>query len=511
MLRQFYKNWPFFVKLRLFLGLILLILIFLFLLFKVVPGGEIIYTRDYDSWFKTGKGFIYGFTPAERVDLKSGTLPRLVGDPIYFSVFTPRTFDQAKLVIVYQNHLSSSTPIVEAGVLVDKLVWRYELKPIQNKILDNLRFKWSRLEDSSTENSQPIVPLLILQAEKNYTNSKDFKNDLKTGKLTNCPGGIFNCLAIYNYSLNTDYQIPNYQPARPLIIDTPLRGALQFYVYLNNEALRLDFELVDLNQAKDPDPITAILYAGDKIIASETLEDSQQLDTSGKLRSGKLSLNKSNLPTGVYKVEIKASDDIVVKKIASSLDRLSFINKVWPVTTAKPVTLYTDANYLQVKAYDPASLQTIKFGGQDFALNEAYEQFTFETKANLAVKEIKISRDDLILETSGVFSFSSSSLFNPNLKKIDRYFSPDTDASYVVASYESPRTIQIPGGALKGQEFKVSSVEFDLKTAYRENGRYSFMISVPGLKIAGDNKNYLEIKEIRLELRGRTLWQKIFQ
>lgn len=511
MLRQFCKNWPFFVKLRLFLGLVLLILVFLFLFLKIVPSGEIVYTRDYDSWFKTGKGFINGFTPAERVDLKSGTLPRLIGDPIYFSVFTPRTFDQAKLTIVYHNHLSSSTPLVEAGILVDKLVWRYELKPIQNKILDNLRFKWLRLEDSNSGNNQSSTPLLILQAEKNYSNPEEFKDDLKIGKLKNCPGGIFNCLAIYNYSLNTDYQISNYQPARPLVINTPLRGALQFYVYLNNEPLRLDFELVDLNQAKDPDPVTVILYSADKIIASENLADSKQLDTSGKIRSGKLSLHKNNLPIGVYKVELKASDDIVVKKITSSLDHLSFINKIWPVTTAKPLTLYTDANYLQVKAYDPASLQTIKFGGQDFAVTEAYEQFTFETSANSAVKEIKLNRDDLILETNGVFSFASSSLFNPNLKKIDRYFSADTDARYIVAGYEPPRSFRVSDRALSDQEFKVASVKFDLKTAYRENGRYNFMISVPGLKVDDNSRNYLEIKEIKLELKGRTLWQKIFQ
>lgn len=511
MLKQFYKNWPFFVKLRLFLGLILLILILLFLFLKVVPGGKIIYTRDYDSWFKTGKGFIYGFTPAERVDLKSGELPRLIGDPIYFSVFTPRTFDQAKLVIIYQNHLSSSTPLVEAGVLVDKLVWRYELKPIQNKTLDNLRFKWLRLEDRRAENSGQTAPLLILQAEKNYLRSEDFQKDLKSGKLKNCPGGIFNCLAIYNYSLKPDYQISNYQSARPLTIDIPLRGALQFYVYLNNEPLRLDFELVDLNQAKDPDPITLILYSGDKIIASETLADSPELDTSGKLRSGKLSLSKNNLPTGVYKIELKASDDIVVKKITSSLDRLSFINKIWPVTAAKPVVLYTDANYLQVKAFDPASRQTIKFSGQDFSVAEAYEQFTFETKVKQAIKEIKLAKDNLILETNGVFSFASSSLFNPNLKKVDRYFSPDTEARYLIAAYEPPRSQKIDSGPLAEQEFKVASVNFDLRNAYREKGRYSFMISIPGLKTSSEQKNYLEIKEIRLELKGRTLWQKIFQ
>jgi len=470
--------------------LIFLVVIFLFL--KVVPGGQITYTRDYDSWFKSGKGFIYGFTPAERVDLKSGQRPRLVGDPIYFSVFTPRTFDQASVTVKYRDRLKSGTPLIEAGVLVDKLVWNYDLKPLENKLLDQLKFKWNRLEDGAR---------VILQSEKNYHSLAAFENDLAKGQLKNCPGGPQTCLVVYNYQLDLQYRLPNYQSGFSLSIDKPLRGAQQFYIYLNNEPWRLSLELVDLNQNKDQDPVVVILSEANRIISSQTIPDDQAQPASGTLERKSLILEEAKLPAGVYRVEIKANEDIVIKKIVSSTNKLVFVNKLWPVSTNQDLTFYTNENYLQVKVLSPASLQTIRFGAEDFLAAEINNQYTFKTNSNALLKEIKLTKDEVILENGGVFALTPDSFFNPQLTKLDRFFTPNGGTQYLIANYQTPRG---------DENLKTAVADFNLRGVYREKGKYSFMISVPGLRADDGQEDYLEIKEISIKLKGRTLWQKIF-
>lgn len=493
MFKTFLTKRPFLFKFRLFLGFILVIFILFFLYLKIVPFGHINYSRDYTSLFHSGKGFIYGFTPAERLDLKNGEAPKMIGDPIYFSLFTPRTFSKAKLIIVYRDNLDLDTPIIEAGVLTDNIVWRYDLKPIDNKALDYLMLRWHKSEDNG---------YLFLQKNLNYSNLVDWERDLAKGQVKNCINGLENCLAVYNFSPSYDYQIVNYQPAVPLILDKPLRGPHQFYIYLKNEPLRLDFSLVDLNQDLKPAPAEIILSSGGKIIATQKLADANLYPGSGQVEERQISLSENNLPAGVYKVEVKIISDMVIKKIVSSVDHLSFINKIWPVSNNGGLTVYTDSDYLQAKAFTPASLQTINFAGRNFKINAAYKQFDFKTESNIKAKEIKLNKDDIILENNGVFSWSAASLFNPTLPKVDRFFSVNNSFEYIIADYKKPSEFE---------GVKTASAEFDLKGAYRENGKYSFIISVPGLKTENGSNDNLEIYQIKIELDGRTLWQKIWQ
>ena len=486
------KKWSLVFRLRFIFSLCLLIFVLLFLYLKIVPFGRIAYERDYSDWLRSGKGFIYGLTPSERTDLISGELPKLIGDPIYFSLFTPRTFDKVKIIIEYRDHLSADLPIIEAGVLTDKIVWNYDLKPLENKNIDYLRTKWS---ETSKEG------VILLQKEKKYSSVQELENDLQQGNLIDCPQGIQNCLAVYNYPFSPSLKIGgnNIVTNEPLlIINQPLRGAHQFFFSLSSSILKLKFDFVDLNQDKDLDPIEINLYSGDQLLGTWSKDD---INTAGELEEKEIEFNRTDLKPGIYKIELKISNDIVIKKIESSASQISFINKIWPVSSAGNLALYTDASYLQVKAFSPASLQPLKFGGKEFIVDEAYKQFYFPLLSTEKVKEISFKKDDLILENNGVFAWSRNSLINPSLTKVDRFFEMNPDIKYLIAGYTSP--------VLKN-DFKVASVELNLKGAYRENGKYSLMISVPGLKEGNGGDNYLEIKNIRVELKGRTLWQKIF-
>ena len=483
---------PFLFKFRLlWFGAILLIAV-VFLYLKVVPGGQIEYRRDYDSRLRSGQGFIYNFTPAERVDEETGPWPRLVGDPVYFSLFTPRTFSEAELTIVYRDHLTERTPVIEAGVLADNLVWRYDLKPLDNKILDSLADSWNEAIDGS---------LHLFQQKRNFNQVGDFLTALKTGVVPDCPSGPTSCLAVYNYNPEFAFRPRDLEQSVPKTVDVPLRGAHAMFLYANGEPFRLEGLFVDLNLDKASDPIQIILSREGKEISRAELSDDNKAGASGVSEEKKLVLDAGTLPPGLYKIDIRISDDVVIKSLRSSSDRFVFAGKLWPVSYGRPLTAYTDAAYLQAKAFGPASVQDLYFDGRKYSLVEPYKQFDFSGDSGNQVKEIKLAQDDVILENGGVFSFSRRNIFDPMLKKVDRFFRLDQAPPYILADYQAP--------AEREDGLKEAKASFSLVGVYREKGKYNFMISIPGLKTDDGSDDYIEIKEIRVKLRGRSLWQKL--
>lgn len=478
------------LKLRLaWIGLIVFIVI-VFLMLKIVPGGDIKYEKDYSRQFHFGQGFIYNLTPQERVDEDSNHLPRIIGDPVYFSVFTPRPFSKAKLKVSYYRSLGQETPIIEAGVLADEVVWRYDLKPIENRLVDNLKSSWNVLSEDP----------LILQSDNYYQDKSEFLADLGNNSLKACPkNGLLDCLAVYNYDLNVDSKFLFAQREKPLTINIPLRGAHSLFLYTSQSNLSVNIDFVDLNLDKKEDPITLILSQGEKVIATSKLEDENDIQI-GLEEIKNLDIFANNISEGVYKLEIKISDDVVIKKIESSTNRLVFSRRLWPVSWNENIEVYTDKNYLFLKALGPASEHDFKFGSENFSLDESYLKKEYNLNNSEEINKIELEKDDIILENSGVFSFSKNNLFNPQIKRIDSYFQPTNNIKYIIANYNSPQ--KKDGGLL------VQTAEFNMTGVYREKGKYNFAFSIPHLE--QEENGYLDIEKIEIEFSGRTLWQKLF-
>jgi hypothetical protein len=369
-------------------------------------------------------------------------------------------------------------------------------------------------------------------------------------------------IAVYNYNLVIPFSWSNYSPLnspgfssgpsssnRPIVASTvgsagspalswpSLRGAYEFYSYINNGLLSFNFDFFNLHENSQPDTIIVNVYdpAGQQIF-SQSLADQGQIQ---------ISLDK--LTVGAYKVEVKASDNIITRKLVLADSRISFINKVWLVNGAN---LWTDSAKIKVKNVNPATRGNIVFAGQFFNIDQTYKQFVLTAAhpvidgtaasqvAGGAVKnqaasqaaenqlvdsvkpsiyKISIGRGDYIIEADGVFSLAADSLFNPSFPKV----STDLDLNnidYIIANYQPP----LPGG-----EYQIATAEFSLSNAYREFGKNTFMISIPGLTTsavessqgitpaANDNlvpvgsAAGMEIKNIKIELQGKSLWNKV--
>ncbi|MCX6797805.1 MAG: hypothetical protein NTX66_01115 [Candidatus Falkowbacteria bacterium] len=484
------------VKIRLILSLILLAALSSLILARLVPSGRIFYNRDFSrSWqFFGGQGFIGQFSPAERIDFKTSDYVKLIADPVYFSVFTPRFFTRARLIITYQDYLASSTPIVEAGVLMDKIVWQYQMKPVVNKILDNLN--WPTLTEGGLtlyERQKPVADLAY------FIQRAGERSDL----------------ALYNYSLLRPYYLDNYSPAKSTrIMAAGLRGPYQFYTYLDGEDFNLTFWFQDLNQNYDlkGDGVTVLVsdYKGQNILTRRVRDDGIIADTGQLSAQSVLAFVIKDLPRGVYKVEVKANDDIVTRKIITSQTKLTFINKLWLVDeTVAAFDLYTNVNNLKATAFGPGGEQILAYNREPLSVDAPYQQFykrvDFAGPDHLYL--INLKPRNLIVENNGLFAFNQAAFINPDFKKVDSNWEADDSINYILSAYQSPTVL--------GPD-KIAVLDFDLSNAYRENHKYSLMISIPGLyannqarQLAGLAPAYLEIKEIRLELEGKSLGDKL--
>ena len=473
------------VKFRIILFLLLFTSVCFFFYKAVVPSGKIIYVNN----FEKENYFLGKLSPSERLSVSDKKIENIIiANPVYFNLYTPRTFDKAILKYRYKN--LSKIPLIETGVLVDKNAWRYDLRPVENMLIDQLSLVWNKIiEGDKMFLSRPET--LGGSASTSYSRIKDF--------ISNPPS--HNEIAAYNYNLNLNYFLEDYQSDEFIIQNIPaVRGDYQFFVYLKNEDLDLNFIFYDLNKNKDPDDFDIRLYFNDELIDFRHIKDDGNTGDNGEFSEENIFQFKlANLPEGAYKIEVKANNDIITKAIKSRHKKMAFIHKFELFNAGnQDIRLYTDSNSIQATTIFPESLQDIKVNKNNLHVNETYKQFEILTEHSTS-SEILLQKDGLILSGDGVFAFNPASLINPKIKKADYNLDVNkAGINYIIAKYKAPE---------KSDGWSIAEVEIDLTQSYRENDKSSFIISVLALKREDKKELYFDLIEI--ELNGRSLFDKI--
>ena len=445
--------------------------IFLVAIWFVLAGVALTGQVAYETDFFEPHYHLSPLTPAERafwVSDGQGQYYELRGEPVYFSLRTLRRFDQARLTLVLEDLDSAS--VVEAGVLYDQTIWRYDMRPLVNSDLDKLSRLWEAKQSGD---------ILFLQKERKYQSFEDFLSAL--------PGRAET--AVYYYDLPESFTPAiTYNPCQETVsVPWPIRGAFQIYAYINNEDLDFSFSGRDLNENQDTDDIRLIVYYQQAVIQDKILADAGLDGQSGSVRSWTEQLLLAGLPAGVYKIEIKANDDIITDRMATKQKLFSFDRRL-RIAGAEDIRLFTDSARVAAVTSNPASLGTIKVGDNILELSETYRQF--EALTGTATAEISFPRGDIILSGDGVFSLSADQLVNPRWRRLGR----DLDLSeirYIIAHYQTP---PVREGRTRAQAV------FDLRGAYRENGEYGFIISLPGFK---ETDRPIRLRSLKVELTGR--------
>jgi hypothetical protein len=462
-------------KIRTILWSLFVCILAFFFYHKIVPNGQISYFSD----FSKKDYFISDITPADRIQAKKDNESlEIIGEPVYFTLHAPRKFKQAILNLNFQ---ANNIEELQAGVLNDKTIWRYDLKPVYNRTIENLSNEWSAINENG---------LMLLEKDKNYKSLDQFLKNLPDKKE----------IAVYNYSLPNDYRVANYSATTtkityPLI----LRGSYEFYVYIKNEPLDFYFDFATLNKNKDEDNIQINIYHGDDSIGSYQLKDDKISSDNGEVEGlNCFTLDKEQLAEGVYKIEVKANNDVITRKITTSQSKLSFINKIWIFGNINQVDLVTDSPYLSVETTNPSSLQEINFGTKKIKLNKTYSLVS--EQGQIGIEKIKFSKNDILLAGHGVFALSSDELINPSFTDLSTVTDPEKQGiKFILAKYNPVKKI---GDHLE------AAVRFDLSGAYQENNKYSFILSSPGLNNTANNNN-VELISAKMQLSGEHIGQLI--
>jgi len=460
----------------------------------IVLDGKIEYIYD----FSKPNFYISELKPEDRVESVECTVragfqrecsQRITGDPVYFSVKPSRRFEKAVVSVKFRMPESQTVKqpnVIELGILKDNLLKRYELKPLDNRILDSISSEWKTLRQGDT---------ILLQREMAYPDINSFLDNLPDPRE----------IAAYNFVLKPRYLLAGYGPGNGNhAIPYHLRGAFQIYTYIKDENLDFNFEFSDLNRDTVHEKIDITVYYLDEPIFSRRIDgDINDTDNGAVSDLGKTEIKIPGLPEGAYKLEIRTNDDIMTRKLATKQNKFVFSDKLWFSGSAENPRpggagkIYTDSKIIHFNTTNPASLQTISVNGSELRISQTYKQYSFENHSALA--EVAFSSPDFILAGNGMFAFNTEEFFDPRVGKVDDFFDPaETNINYIIADYAYPQS---------DAGWKYSSVEFDLSSAYSEEGRYGFIISIPGLRADDDKQDYLEISSIKINLQGKSIWQ----
>lgn len=483
--------------------LILIILASLFLLsflyLKISPFGYWSCSANFNrsNHLFLGRGCFSLPSPKERINLSKNL--QIIGDPVYFSLYSPRNFDNLKIFLVFKPKLNIETPIIEAGLLVNKDLWQYQLKPVYNYYLEEKFNNWFKFDYDKYSLWHNIKDL-----ENIDNNDLDLELLLKQY----CQGLALNlCLAQYN--LVSDDLLPsfrNYEDMEDEKIEQniTLRGHHSFFLYLSGSQLDLKLKAKDLNLNQDKSPIIIDVYSQNILINSYNFPDDRlEVEGSGQV-SDKFDLNisLSSMPPGLYRVDLKTNDDIVFTNLKTTASKLSWRNRLWFYdVNQENIDLFTDAKFLQIKVLEPAAYQTIKFGQVEKFLDKLYLQT--ELRQDLSnidlIQSISLAKGGLLIESPGVFAFKEELLFNPSYNRLDRYY--NKQAKFILANYELKEK--------RADGYLLAEIDFDLRGVYREDNYYNFIISVPGLRVEDEKEQLVEIKEIKAKFYGKNLIDKI--
>jgi hypothetical protein len=496
-----FMSFPYFLSKIRYFFITIFVLVPMFLLWQwLSPLGHWSCNTDFSNnnlkhLFKTDSSACLGQpSPLERHAYSPDGKLIMLADPLYFSVFSPRPFSKVELEIVFKPHLGSANAVFEAGFLADAKLWRYQLKPVYNLYLEKLAADWQVARSNN---------LTLFQKQKRFNSVEDFLENWQSNDRGVCKD--FNCLATYNLTadvLPTALRLDNlYFNQDYREFPYAFRGPHQFYVYLDETGLELSGSFIDLNENKDKDDLDILVFSGNKQMATLKIIDNRlEMELSAKPSSQQsFIINREDLPVGLYKIDIRASDDLIINSFRVNSSYLSAINKIWPISEG-PVSLVTDTAYLQVKSLSPFSLQEINFSNSSLNLDQIYYQYEIVSD-QAGWQEINLAQGGLILENSGVFASDPNSLLNPSYPRLDRFAFSNEQIDFVLADYSQVEALD--------DGWQRAVLDFESAALYRENNNYNLIMSVPGLRLDNGASGLVEIKEINIKFSGSSLWDKV--
>jgi len=448
-----------------------------------VPFGKLDVTYD----FSEDSEYISHLDPWQRLlplEESNGDWFQGIKDGlVYFDVKIPRWFKAVTAEITFQSPVSQ---IFEMGARVNE-AGGYLTKPLDNKLIDDLN--WSKIEADG---------ITLFQKNTKYTDIQIFISKPPQNEL----------IGEYFYNLNVKKIIPDYiKSDQRTIIDRNLRGNHTIYTYLRDEDLNFSFDKFDLNRYAGPDILKVEIIKqvnGEKIYSAELPDDGIEGITGSFQPDQDLSIKIPNLEEGVYRIELKGNDDIVISEIITTQHLLVFSGNLFLIDNeeyfndftpgSKPTNLVTNATIITFKTSHPSGLQKISVDSQFLEINELNRNFKYQNDSGII--GINTPKNDLSIYFDGFIAFAENQYFNPfpdNIIGIKN----NTDINsldYLITEYSPPNNEN--GWLVKSNTFDLSQLSKD------KNDNIRFRLSAPGLNETG---SVIKVSKIKITYQKPTV------
>ena len=282
-----------------------------------------------------------------------------------------------------------------------------------------------------------------------------------------------------------------------LVINATLRGEHILWAYVTGGSLELEVTKQDLNWYEGPDDLEIEVYSlagelkGNATILNDG--DESQSHQVGPLQSEPLIIH--DLEPGAYRIELRGSDDLLIRGMKINQEKLVVDKKVYLIglnaayfkdtgLLFDPVSLYfrdfrgTDFRFL---TYHGPGLQNISVAGgglpREIEVNETREWFN--TTLEPGVYQLTAPRQDIIIEYDGYLSFTLDSFFLPKrCEVVDLRYDllwVEENVDYVVIDYKDYAAPVDDDGWL------VAEASWKIKDLFIEDNKLSFCFNVPHL------------------------------
>jgi hypothetical protein len=382
---------------------------------------------------------------------------QIIQDPVYFHVHLPSSFDE---LIVGMKFKPDEQTLLEFGPMITEAAWQYDLRPLWSDVIEHL--SWPYVESNG---------LKLYQRRANYSSVQDFFNNMPA----------IEEVAIYNYSLKTNYQISDYTPRDEYREhEIYLRGYHQLLTYVGDEALDFTFWFQDMNRGEGADPIVINLYRDSTMVDSLIIPDGEiwrNVHEGSPVRE--IEFKKNFLQPGVYKIELNVPADIFVRKIRTKQQKLVVVNTVFLgdevgyKDTERPTQLWTNSNYIVAETFHADGTQELRTNGELMPVSESHKEFYREFVISSELNTVYSPQGDIKITGNGLFAWDEDLYFNPYPIKLDANSDLDQlGINYLLTEYRNAAEIG---------DWYYNEQTFDLKEVPAPGGTIKFSVSAPGV------------------------------
>ena len=429
------------------------------------------------------------FIPANQAgditkNLRTGETVQVITEaPVYFTVQVPRVFDSVTAKIQYASDYRGTTSF---GVLelLNPLAIKEKIIDAP-QVADAIAAHWNVVTDDATGHT--IYSKDGLNFSEVQERAKKGESIITVGADLHLP--YRDATYVANDSSHT---IPN-----------TLRGSHIFYTYIKNETLRTTFEVVDENLSIGLDPVSVVLRnEQNQVLDTQKLvDDGNQTNNRSSAAGRKITIERSNLPEGVYQIVVQTTRDVLLQQFVTQQEKFIVKDHLTFGNETESFDIQLGSSTLDAVTGMASGLGTLDVNGRPLSLTAMNENVVLKEirSDEIASVPVRGEKGNVSLSFSGYAAFEPSAYFDPDFAV--QPVRADTQLSDVTAIVTKDFTPPVEN--YRGRE---AMVELPLSGVLGDRKKLEFALNAPELL---SEKEQIAIDSVTLEFHRASLWAQL--